>query len=583
MPRNGDRRLRAHGAMLGLAVGDALGWPMEDRGGRVGGTAKLQPAFEFMGWRRREGGGYAPHIEEIAAGEYSDDTQLALAVARSRSLGEEWWSYLVRVELPLWTAYERGGGGATKRAAHSWLNGRAPWEEKNDQNVSRYFAAGGNGALMRSLPHCLAPGSVNAAERNRALDLDGLATHGHPRALLGSRLHAAAVAWALDRREPLPYGGLIQRLLDTPAEWAEPADSSLLGSHVDSSAWEADWMATVDEVIHLLHLSLDGLAEGAVAVDRPILQELGAFSDMKGAGTISAVAAIFLASRYASQPRQGLLAAAFARGSDTDTLASLTAALLGALHGPDWLEPLAHEVQDATYLKRVIDDVLDGRAAVMPTGKWRRQERTELYRWLDSASAQDRANLGPFGSVTVAGLKDHETKASFVRSWQLKTELGQVLYVKRYDRGKDGQPRWNIPGRGNASRSKPKPPKPRAGLILQVAQLDRTRRFYEQVVGLEPSRATEEFVSFGWLALEPLTDKPPPAQLELAESESAHGQAIRVYLSEEAVERARDQASRLGLEISAGPSRFRAPAFRCRDPDGHIVEFVAHNGTPPVI
>ncbi len=568
--------------MLGLAVGDALGWPMEDRGGRVGGTAKLQPAFEFMPWRRREGGRFAPHVEEVAAGTYSDDTQLALAVARSRSLGEDWWSYFIQVELPLWTTYERGGGGATKRAAQSWLHGRAPWDEKKQESVRRYFDAGGNGALMRCLPHCLVPGSVWPEERNKALDLDGLTTHGHPRALLGSRLYAAAVTWALERKDSLSYGGIVERLLDTPTEWAEPADTSLFGPRLDASSWEAEWLATVEEVIALLRISLDGLAEGAVAVDLPVLQELGALGAMKGAGTITAVAAIFLASRYASQPQQGLLAAAFARGTDTDTLASLTAGLLGALHGPSWLEPLAHEVQDAGYLVLVIDSVLDEKPAAVPTGSWRSAERTALYRWLDSAKVADKTTLGPFGEVTVSGITDHETKSTFVRSWQFQTELGQILNLKRYDRGKDGQPKWRPLVARTQDVQQPKP-KPRAGLILQVAQLDRAQRFYEQVVGLEANKATRDFVSFGWLALEPLSQEHQPAQMGLSPSATPASQAIRVYLTEDAVLQARKQADALGLETSTAAPRFKDPAFRCFDPDGHVVEFVVHNGKPPVI
>jgi ADP-ribosylglycohydrolase/catechol 2,3-dioxygenase-like lactoylglutathione lyase family enzyme len=567
--------------MLGLAVGDALGWPMEDRGGRVGGTAKVQPAFEFTKWSRREGGRFAPHVEEIAAGTYSDDTQLALAIARSRSLGGDWWSYFIDVELPLWTLYERGGGGATKRAAQSWLNGHAPWDQMDSEGVRRYFAAGGNGALMRCLPHCLAPSSRWPEQRNKALDRDGFATHGHPRALLGSRVYAASVAWALDRTQPLAYGGLIELLIETTTEWAEPADTALFRDDFDANSWEAEWLATVEEVIRLLELALDGLGEGAVAVDQSTLKQLGAFGAMKGAGTVTAVAAIFLASRYASQPEQGLLAAAFARGADTDTLASLTAGLLGALHGPYWLEPLAQEVQDAAYVERVTDDVLNERPAIGPTGAWRRPERNSLYRWLDGAAVGDKTALGPFGAATIAAIEDHETRTTFVRSWHLHTELGQAVRVKRYDKGKDGQPRWR-PFTRTEGTATPQT-KPRAGLILQVTELSRARDFYERVVGLEVNKATKDFVSFGWLALEHATEASQSTQLDLAQAAMDEGQAIRVYLPEGALGHARRQADSLGLETFAAPPRFKAPAFRCRDPDGHIIEFVIHNGKPPLI
>lgn len=102
---------RARGAFVAAAVGDALGWPMEDRGNRVGGTAKVKPMPRMVPWVRREGGRYAPHEQPIPAGGYSDDTQLLLAVARSRLRGDDWYRHLVEAELPVWLLYERGEEG----------------------------------------------------------------------------------------------------------------------------------------------------------------------------------------------------------------------------------------------------------------------------------------------------------------------------------------------------------------------------------------------------------------------------------------------------------------------------------------
>src|SRR5215211_5272005 len=129
MPDVVDIRARAEGAMLATAVGDALGWPQEDRSGRVGGRRAVEPRLEFSEWRRREGGRYAAHEEAIGAGEYSDDTQLVLALARALRAGDSWWERLTEVELPFWLFYERGGGAATKRAARSWANGKPPWTD----------------------------------------------------------------------------------------------------------------------------------------------------------------------------------------------------------------------------------------------------------------------------------------------------------------------------------------------------------------------------------------------------------------------------------------------------------------------
>lgn len=130
---------KVRGAFVGLAYGDALGWPQEfqPKASRPQRPVAISP--ELKQWTRTAGGRFYAHRDTIRAGEYSDDTQLTLAVARSRLLGDDsWWQHFTRTELPLWMLYERGGGGATKRAASSWLNSTAPWDQQFDR-VRRYF------------------------------------------------------------------------------------------------------------------------------------------------------------------------------------------------------------------------------------------------------------------------------------------------------------------------------------------------------------------------------------------------------------------------------------------------------------
>ena len=120
---------KAEGAFLALAAGDALGWPQEMPRNILGNRGNAGAHVEFEEWRRRGGGRFHPFEEVIHSGEYSDDTQLTLAVARSRIHHcPAWWKAFTRIELPLWTLYERGGGGATKRAANAWAGGSPPWK-----------------------------------------------------------------------------------------------------------------------------------------------------------------------------------------------------------------------------------------------------------------------------------------------------------------------------------------------------------------------------------------------------------------------------------------------------------------------
>ena len=84
---------KAEGAFLALAAGDALGWPQEIRRNvRSDPSGTSSPRLELQTWTRRTRGRYRPYEETIGAGEYTDDTQLTLAVARSRTNhGADWW------------------------------------------------------------------------------------------------------------------------------------------------------------------------------------------------------------------------------------------------------------------------------------------------------------------------------------------------------------------------------------------------------------------------------------------------------------------------------------------------------------
>ncbi|MCW2984042.1 MAG: putative Cytosolic Protein [Conexibacter sp.] len=569
---------RSVAALIALAAGDALGWPMEDRGGRVGGTASVSARYQFEDWARREGGGYSPHVQPVKAGEVSDDTQLAVAVARSLLRGDDWWQHLTTVELPLWTVYERGGGGATKRAARSWLQGREPWADERRDAAAKYFAAGGNGTAMRCLPHCLLP-TEDFSTLARRLDLDASATHGHPYALLGSRLYGWAANWAITRVEPLGYGELLTRALDDLPRWAHQPDLSSdwlerANRHMDFAEC---WDAAVRETSELIDTGLRGIRRGAVAVDSAVLDEMGVFGASKGAGHITAAASLFLASRYATQPEQGLLTAAYARGADTDTLAAMTGGLLGVLAGETWLRPLVRKVQDVDYLARLAFDLTEG-AHADASPPFRVRDRTKLYRALEQAERGAAVHVPSLGHCEIVDIEDFDARTQFIRAWTLRSSTGQTLYIKRYDKGdKKGEPRWLPLATSIASAAEEPEPEPPAGLVLPVSDLDRSREFYETVVGLHVRRATERYISFGWLALERGSD-----QQRLATGPDADQLAIRVYLSPGAVERAERYLAEHSVSRAA-VVRDGKRVVRSTDPDGHPVDFYVRNGAPPPV
>ena len=434
---------KAEGAFLALAAGDALGWPQEMPRNVRRGSGQQCAHTEFIEWIRRSGGRFQPYEEVIERGHYSDDTQLTLAVARSRTRhGAEWWKAFTRVELPLWMLYERGGGGATKRAARAWANGITPWKSGKRGAVRRYFEAGGNGVAMRILPHALfLAGQNDPSSLTHDVVLDGSATHGHPRALVGAAAYAHAAWWLARKNTTLQFGELLDSLIEETPKWgAFPKSGSsrnpwLEAADSATNGYEAIWAQTVGEMRELLETARNGVKKGALADDHAVLNDLGCFGPAKGAGTRSAAAATYLAARHAAQPAQGVLRAAFEKGADTDTLAAMTGGLMGCLAGIEWLPGAWLEVQDADYLRKMARQVALGPEAASqqpaPPLSNPRPILSDLVR-----NGDGKISFGDSIEAQATPLPDPKpiAKAIRVRAWRLKTTDGQTLFITNVEK-----------------------------------------------------------------------------------------------------------------------------------------------------
>ena len=432
----------------------------------IQGSARPQAQVDFKRWIRRSGGRFQPYEETIDPGDYSDDTQLTLAVARCRTrYAASWWNALTRIEIPLWTLYERGGGGATKRAASAWTEGTPPWKSRRADQVRRYFNAGGNGVAMRVLPHAL---FLARDETPRALMhdvlLDGSATHGHPRALIGATVYAYA-AWLLVRRTAtLPFGELVQTLIDDVSVWSAKPESDRQGSwfqvagEVFENSYIDAWERTTREMCELLETAKRGIRAGVVADDRAVLDELGCFGRTKGAGTRNAAAAVYLAARHAAQPAQGILRAAFETGADTDTLAGMVGGLAGSIGGVESLPRPWLCVQDAGYIRHLATRLAEGPEMAQHQKVQPISPPRAVLAQLLTATENQELNLGD-RRVTVTILPNAKPigKPRLVRAWRLTTLHGQTLRVNRVEN--PPRPSPTEPSRARtSSRSTPKVP-----------------------------------------------------------------------------------------------------------------------------
>ena len=293
-----DLRDRFRGVFYGCAVGDALGTPFEGRPLPEGLDAKelLSGYREMSGW---------------PAGQYTDDTMLTMALARSiADHGGIAGGHIISEFAELWREGSIiGAGAATNNAISNYLYQHKPWDQ-----CGAPIGNAGNGAAMRASPiglwyfddlESITPAAIEASE----------VTHRDPRSI------AAAVAVAL----MTAYAARSDSL--------EPADTLNL---------IAGLLLQVDTGVsdHVMRLA-DWIDEPEEEALRRIIST-GQFGPWRGswANGITAYAVPTLLISFYSMLRHqddfgAAVACAILAGGDTDTAGAITGALCGALMGAE--------------------------------------------------------------------------------------------------------------------------------------------------------------------------------------------------------------------------------------------------------
>ncbi|MFC9832154.1 ADP-ribosylglycohydrolase family protein [Streptomyces albogriseolus] len=187
----------ATGALTGLALGDALGFPTE---------FKDVPSILAMygDWRS---------LDLPMPAIVTDDTQMTLALGRGLrtamdrgTLGPKRLERPVREEFVEWwrsPENNRAPGNTCLRACHLLSRDDRPWQDASQIHSK------GCGANMRVTPVGLAPGLTDE-QRAGAAQLQSALTHGHPTALAASDLTAHAVRLLAEGAEPTGLIGLLR-------------------------------------------------------------------------------------------------------------------------------------------------------------------------------------------------------------------------------------------------------------------------------------------------------------------------------------------------------------------------------------
>lgn len=465
-------------SMLWAAYGDALGFISEltDPKGLERRT-RGEPLDRLMAWRRRVGGRSGVEVE-LPSGCWSDDTQLRMAVSRSMTGRGFDVETFARIELPVWPSYSLGGGRASKAAARNLGKPRTLWYANT---FPGWVDAGGNGAAMRIQPHVWAS---RDHEDDFLLDVvaDSVCTHGHPRAIVGACFHAATLAHCL-RLGSAPDLHECHHIATKIEAWyplieAHPHLGSTwmdLWQDAAGMSFEKEWHAAIGELHEAVSDAVGcvGKSQRGEAAYGEVVDRLGlADARQRGSGILTTVAAAALAAA-ARDAHEAVVVAANAVGTDTDTIATMAGALLGACHSAG-LPP--EEPLDSDYLQSEAH-----RLAALGRGEpVKAHAYPDVLTWTAPTTQADALVNGD-GRLVVEGLGPaQEIGADIVRAasddfgWQwVMTDFGQTLLIKRRPAlrtlndgnrfepppmaRKEAAHRESSPARRNSSKPMPKP------------------------------------------------------------------------------------------------------------------------------
>jgi ADP-ribosylglycohydrolase len=291
------------GCLLGLAVGDALGAPVEFMSFvEIKNKYGEEGIQDFDSW-----GGYR-------AGYYTDDTQMALATARGCIKASEKWKsdgvfehtpyvyreYLKWLETQNDPSQRRAPGNTCLSALNSGIMGTI----ENPINESK-----GCGGVMRTAPVGLVFGrDVAFLEGARFAAM----THGHPSGYLSAGSLAELISWILEEKELKEAIAECKKTLVLYEDYEETLKKVELADRLSSDSIQVqDAIAAIGE---------GWVGEEALGI------------------------AIYCALKFDDDFKGGVIAAVNHSG-DSDSTGSITGAILGTLLGvkaipTSWLESL---------------------------------------------------------------------------------------------------------------------------------------------------------------------------------------------------------------------------------------------------
>jgi len=303
------------GALLGTAVGDALGMPVEGWSNtsiarKYGAIRKMLPA-------------------RLGRGTYTDDTQMMIALAESMVRCREVNAEDIANTYVKFCDPRRGYGGGALRALQQINNG-VSWRESGKGN----FPGGsyGNGGAMRIAPIGIVYGSGDVERLREVIEAAVYCTHTHPLGIDGAVCQARAIG--IVAQVDADSGGL--------------SNNAVLQTLHDAVRTDK-FYAALDQVAQLLQRT-------DVSV-KQVLIRLG-----HGVAAIEAVPAALYAFFAHSQSFEEAIVYAVGLGGDTDTIGAMAGALSGAYLGASqiparWFDALEDGKHGRSYISQLAEQL----------------------------------------------------------------------------------------------------------------------------------------------------------------------------------------------------------------------------------
>jgi ADP-ribosylglycohydrolase len=395
---------------------------------------------ETVGWKRRVGGKFGLNVD-LPAGCISDDTQLRLATSRSmRARGAFDVETFAKIELTVWPSYALGAGRGSLEAAANLRRRDTTWATNFfSADRAEYLNGGGNGAAMRIQPHVWGRRrDATAAALTADVVKNAAATHGHLRGILGAVFHAQCLLHVLEERQ-VPGLDVCRGIAHGLREVGAIVESDPTLSELWLGQWELHSGARLADQVDVVAREVEDDLQsfrGITKKQGPAgyfdgVERLEAFRpEQRGSGTKTAILASLAAWLFADDPLAAVATCANCLGTDTDTIATMAGALVGAIA----VDEPSGKIADRDYIALEADRMWAMSEGLDVAGF----QYPDLVRWSPPKSASDCVGLAK-RTMEVAGLgpaepitKEYATTGKTPGVWQWSTLwFGQTILPKR--------------------------------------------------------------------------------------------------------------------------------------------------------